>query len=192
MLEAGELVFDVDFAVSVLKVFVVLYTCGVVWVLWTRLRGAPWVPTPLRIAHKMLDLAQVQPGELLYDLGSGDGRIVVLAARRFGARAVGIEIDPLRYLMTRAAVSVLGVNGQVEVVLGDFFKQDLSRADVITVFLLQDTNDLLSLKLVEELRPGTRVVSYKSGFSVLTPLRQDEADRIFVYVKQGPEASYKP
>jgi len=177
-----------DFALSVLKVFAVLYLSAIIWVLWTRLRGAPWVPTPLRIANKMLALAQVQPGELVYDLGSGDGRIVALAARRFGARAVGIEIDPLRYLWTRALVVFLGMSAQVKVIWGDFFKQDLSQADVVTVFLLQDTNDSLSLKLVEELRPGTRVVSYKSGFSIWTPLRQDEEDRIFVYVKQGPRA----
>jgi SAM-dependent methyltransferase len=186
MIQVGGCVFNSDFVISVLIVFAVLYICAIVWVLWSRLRGAPWVPTPLRIANKMLALAQVQPGELVYDLGSGDGRIIIMAARRFGARAIGIEIDPIRYLMTRAIVAILGLSSQVQIIYGDFFKQDLSQADVITVFLLQDTNDSLSLKLVEELRPGARIVSHKSGFSIWTPFRQDERDRIFLYVKQGP------
>ena len=183
MIQAGGFVFDLDFVISVLVVFAVLYIGAIVWVLWSRLRGAPWVPTPLRIAHKMLSMAQVQPSEVVYDLGCGDGRILILAARWFGARAVGVEIDPIRYLMTRILVSVLGLNARVKVIYGDFFKQDLSQADVVTLFLLQDTNDSLSLKLIEELRPGARLVSYKFSFSALTLLRQDEDDELFVYVK---------
>ena len=183
MIQVGGFMFNLDFVISVLIVFVILYLCAIVWVLWSQLRGAPWVPTPLRIADKMLSLTQVQPGEVVYDLGCGDGRILILAARRFGAHAVGVEIDPIRYLMTRFLVAVLGLSDRVKVIFGDFFKQDLSQADVITLFLLQGTNDSLSLKLVEELRPGARLVSYKFSFSALTLLYQDEDDDIFVYVK---------
>ncbi len=170
-----------DVVFDVLIVFLLLYGLAMVWIFWTKPRGAPWVTTPLSRVRKMLELAEVGPGDLVYDLGCGDGRILVIAARQFGARAVGIEIDPLRYLWCRALVGVLGLGGQVQVVHGDFFKQDLSSADVVVMFLQFDTNDLLSLKLVDELRPGARVVSHVATFSGWSPTRLDKRNKIYMY-----------
>ncbi len=154
---------------------------AIVSTMWTAARGAPWAPTPWAVVRKMLRMAGTQPGEVVFDLGSGDGRVLVVAARRFRARAIGIEIDPLRYLWTQLFISVLGVRAQVRVIRGDLFAQDLCQADVVTVYLRQDTNRRLITKLRGELRPGARVVSYSFTFDGWTPIAVDERSQIFVY-----------
>ncbi len=130
----------------------------------------------------MLVMAQVRSGDLVYDLGAGDGRMVILAARDYGARAVGVEVDPLRCLLIWLAVRILGLSARVRVVRGDFFKQDLAAADVVMLYLLHDTNRKLMLKLGEELRPGTRVVSHGFSFPGWMPVQQDDDDLIYLYV----------
>jgi predicted RNA methylase len=119
-----------------------LLTIGVILLLvlgisitWPYQRGAPWTPTPMGKIHKMLSMAEVGPDDLLYDMGCGDGRMVVTAARRYGARAVGIEIDPLRYLWCQFLVSLLGLRERVRIVYGDFYAQDLHDANVVTCYL---------------------------------------------------------
>lgn len=170
-----------NLVIDILIVFFALCALAVVWIYWTKPRGAPWVITPLSKVRKMLELADAGPEDLVYDLGCGDGRILIIAAREFGSRAVGIELDPLRYLWCRVLVAILGLGEQVNVVYGDFFKQDLGRADVVALFLQYKTNDLLSLKLVEELKPGTRVVSHVFTFSGWTPVRSDVENRLYLY-----------
>ncbi|UCD73259.1 MAG: 50S ribosomal protein L11 methyltransferase, partial [Candidatus Bathyarchaeota archaeon] len=147
---------------------------------WASLKGGPWVPTSLTTVHRMLAMADVKPGELVYDLGSGDGRILVVAARNFKARAVGIEIDPLLHLLSKLLITLIGLHGQVQVVHGDIFTQDLSKADVVTCFLLPSINEKLAEKLAGELRPGTRVVSNTFIFPGL-PLTHKEGRNIYVY-----------
>ncbi len=133
-------------------------------ILGPTLVGAPWVPSSLRTVQRMLRLAGVQLGETVYDLGSGDGRVLIIAAREFGARAVGIEIDSLRYLWTRLLIARLGLGDRVSVRHANFFNVDLGDADVVTLYLLQDTNNRLRPKLLRELRPGARVVSHTFTF----------------------------
>jgi len=152
---------------------------------WTHLRGAPWYPTPVRKVEKMLSLVNLQAGEKLYDLGCGDGRILVIAARRFGARAVGVELDPLRYLWCQGLVTVLGLRKRVQVIQGDFFSQDLSQADVVACYLLQSTNDRLETKLKQELHAGARVVSHAFIFSSLREVSRDENMDVYVYAVDG-------
>ena len=148
---------------------------------WTSARGAPWVPTSMAMVHKMLTMAQVGPGDLVYDLGCGDGRTIVTAARRYGARAVGIEIDPLRYLWCQLLITVLGLRDRVRLVYGSFYRQDLSGADVVTCYLLQSTNEKLEGKLKQELHPNTRVVSNEFTFPGLRLLRQDGEAKLYLY-----------
>ena len=148
---------------------------------WTHLRGAPWYPTPIRKVKKMLTMADLQQDELLYDLGCGDGRVLIVAARRFGARAVGIELDPLRYIWCQVLITVLGLRKRVQIVLGDFFSQDLSQADVVTCYLLQSTNDKLQDKLQRELKPEARVVSHAFIFSALEEISSDPKIDVYVY-----------
>lgn len=150
-------------------------------VFWTHFRGAPWVPTPMRTVHTMLSIAEVGPEDLVYDLGCGDGRLIITAARRYGARAVGVELDPLRYLWCRMLIRLLRLSDRVQVVYGDFFNQDLRDADVITCYLLQGTNNKLEGKFRRELASGTRVVSHTFTFSRLHEVRQQGDARLYIY-----------
>lgn len=149
---------------------------------YTQKYGAPWVPTPYRTIKKMLKLAQVKPGDMVYDLGSGDGRVIIEAARSFRAKAVGIEIDPIRFIWTKARIFLLGLSGKVNVLLGNFFKIDISDADVVTIYLLQETNFNLIDKFIRELRPGTRIVSNTFTLPGLKIINHDEKLKIYVYI----------
>ncbi len=120
-----------------------------------------YVPTPDAVVHAMLDAAQVTSADVVYDLGSGDGRIVIEAARKYGARAVGIELDPELNKTAMKNAQKAGVAGQVSFVRADFFKTDLSEATVVTLFLSPNINARLQPKLRRELKPGARIVSHR-------------------------------
>jgi 16S rRNA A1518/A1519 N6-dimethyltransferase RsmA/KsgA/DIM1 with predicted DNA glycosylase/AP lyase activity len=149
--------------------------------MWTHWRGAPWAPTPMSMVHKMLQMAEVGPDDLVYDLGCGDGRMVVTAVRQYGARAVGIELDPLRFLWCQILITVLGLRSRVQIVYGDFFTQDLSAANVVTCYLLRSTNKKLQAKFKLELQPNARVVSNFFTFPKLKLVDQDEEAKLYLY-----------
>jgi SAM-dependent methyltransferase len=119
-----------------------------------------YVPTPQPVVEAMLDLAQVKATDVVYDLGSGDGRIVITAAKKYGAQGVGIEMDPALVKKARDNAAAAGVANRVRFVTQDLFTADLSRATVVTLYLLQSINERLRPKLVRQLKPGTRVVSH--------------------------------
>src|SRR4051794_39213575 len=121
---------------------------------------APSFPTPQTVVDRMLALAQVKPGEMVYDLGCGDGRIVITAARTFKARAVGIEIRRDIYETTLGKVASLGLSEQVRIVHGNALHYDLSPADVVTLYLLTSSNERLKPVLEKYLKPTARVVSH--------------------------------
>jgi len=121
---------------------------------------APSYPTPQTVVERMLAIADVKPGEMVYDLGCGDGRIVITAATRFSARAVGVEIRRDIYETTLARVASLGLSDQVHIVHGDALKTDLTPADVVTLYLLTSSNERLRPILEAQLKPGARVVSH--------------------------------
>ena len=154
----------------------------VIFQTYTQKYGAPWVPTPYKTIKKMLKLAEVKPEDVVYDLGSGDGRVIIEAARSFGAKAVGIEIDPLRFMWTKVRIFLLGLSNKVNVLLGNFFKIDISDADVVTIYLLQETNVKLIDKFIRELRPGTRIVSNTFTLPGLRIINYDEKSKIYVYI----------
>ena len=122
-----------------------------------------FVPTPHNVVDQMLAVARVGPGDILYDLGSGDGRIVIAAARRFGIRATGIDIDPRRIAESRFNADSARVTHLTEFTNADLFETDLSEASVVTLYLLPELNVRLRPKLFAELRPGSRVVSHSFG-----------------------------
>lgn len=149
-------------------------------ILWPNKYNAPWVPAPLEVVHKMLQLAKVGPDDLVYDLGCGDGRIIITAAREYGARAVGVELDPLRYIWCQILISLLGLRDHVKVIYGDFFNLDLSKADVVTCYLLQCTNRKLEGKFKRELTSGKRVVSNTFTFTGLDQIREDGDAKLYL------------
>ena len=121
---------------------------------------APVYPTPETVVDQMLAIAQVRPGEMVYDLGCGDGRIVIAAAQKFKARAVGIEIRRDIYERTLATVASLGLSDQVKIVHGNALKYDLGPADVVTLYLLTSSNERLKPIFLKDLKPSARVVSH--------------------------------
>ncbi|MXY67429.1 MAG: class I SAM-dependent methyltransferase [Acidobacteriia bacterium] len=121
---------------------------------------APYVPMPWHVVDRIMEVVEVSEDDVVYDLGSGDGRILLRAAKSRGARGVGYEIDPALVEEARSAISAAGVQDRVEVREGDFFDADLGPATVVTLFLITSAQRQLRPKLLEELRPGTRVACY--------------------------------
>ena len=119
-----------------------------------------YVPTPQPVVETMLELAAVKASDVVYDLGSGDGRIVITAAKKYGARGVGIELYPALVRKARENAAAAGVGNRVRFMTQDLFTTDLRPATVVTLYLLQSINERLRPKLVRELKPGTRVVSH--------------------------------
>ncbi len=126
----------------------------------TRRPDVIYVPTPQEVVDAMLDVAKVGPNDLVYDLGCGDGRIVVTAAKKFGARGIGFDIDPQRIKEANENVASAGVGDKVEIRQADLFETDLSEANVVTLYLLSSLNLKLRPKLWKELKVGSRVVSH--------------------------------
>jgi SAM-dependent methyltransferase len=112
------------------------------------------------VVAKMLEMAQVKAGDVVYDLGCGDGRFVVTAAKKYGARGVGVDIDPQRIKESNANAKAAGVTDKVKFVQRDLFKMDLKEATVLTLYLLPEINLRLRPKLFQQLKPGTRIVSH--------------------------------
>lgn len=140
-----------------------------------------YVPTPQPIVDAMLKLAKVRPGELVYDLGCGDGRAVITAARDFGARGVGIDIDPERIAESRANAAVAGVLGRVRFEQADLFQLPFADADVLFLYLLPDLNVRLRPRILDELRPGSRVISHAFAMGDWAPDRISEVGNIPIF-----------
>ena len=141
-----------------------------------------YVPTPQPVVDDMLRLAEVRRGDVLYDLGSGDGRIPVTAAKKFGVRAVGIDIDPERIAQARRNARASGVAELVQFRQQDLFEADFREATVVTLYLLPELNLKLRPQLLAQLRPGTRVVSHQFDMGDWRPDKTLERDGRTVYL----------
>ena len=151
---------------------------------------APYVPTPLDICRSMLTLAQVNRTDRVYDLGSGDGRIVIMAAEMFGADAVGVELDDQLYGQSSQKILQLGLQNHVRIIHANFFKVNLRPATVVTLYLLGVVNGRLRPVLEAQLRPGARIVSHDFPVPGWTPLRVETvketygaAHKLYLYVR---------
>lgn len=129
----------------------------------------PYVPTPQVVVDRMLELAQIKPGDTVIDLGSGDGRIMITAAQRYGARGFGVELNPRLVESSNEAAETAGVADRVKFLQQDLFKTDFRDADVLTLYLLPDVNMVLRPKILADLKPGTRVVSHDYGMGLWRP-----------------------
>ena len=138
---------------------------------WDSAHIAPFVPTPPEVVSRMLELAEIKHGDVLYDLGSGDGRIVVAAAKRFGIRAVGFEIDPVLVKDSRQIIKRAGLEELVEIREQDIRTVDFAPASVVTMYLYPAVNLRLRPVLMRELKPGSRVISHDFGMGSWKPDR---------------------
>jgi SAM-dependent methyltransferase len=153
------------------------------WLVVPALYGVPWVPTREARIRRALQLAKLQPGETLYDLGAGDGRVLLMAAKEFGARAVGIEIGPVQYALGWLRILFSGSRHKVRLRCGNFFRANVSQADVVFVYLTSSQTVRLQGKLERELQPGARVVSVAADFPGWQPEHTDREALIFLYQK---------
>jgi SAM-dependent methyltransferase len=135
-----------------------------------------FVPTRDAVADEMLKLARVTADDVVYDLGSGDGRIVILAAQKYGARGVGIELDPRLVARSRQVARDADLADRVRFVVGDLFEADISEATVVTLYLSYSVNRSLKPKLLRELRPGTRIVSHQFTMGTWAPEKRIAAE----------------
>ena len=134
---------------------------------------APYYPTPETIVEKMLQFGELKAGEKMFDLGSGDGRVVIMAARKFKADATGVEFDKDLWKQSMDRIRSLGLSSRARVINGDIMKQDYSSADMITVYLLPSSNDKVRPLLERQLKKGARVVSHDFEFSGWVPVRTE-------------------
>lgn len=142
--------------------------------------GAPFVPTSRKRLRQMLELVKPKPGEVWIDLGSGDGRLVIAAARA-GAKAIGYEIHPYLVALTKLKIWLYRLGGKADVKMANFWKVDLFQADIISVYFIVEKMGELKKKLEKELKPGCRVVSNAFSFPGWTPVA--EIGRVKLYIK---------
>jgi SAM-dependent methyltransferase len=141
-----------------------------------------YVPTNYEVVTAMLKLARVTKDDVVYDLGCGDARIPVIAARDFGARGVGIDIDPQRIVEANATVKQAGVEKRVTIRQEDLFEADIKDATVVTLYLLQRLNEKLKPKLMRDLKPGTRIVSHAFDMGDWPPEKTEEVAGARIYL----------
>ena len=145
-----------------------------------------YVPTPPEVVDEMLRLAEIKKGDVLYDLGSGDGRIAIAAAKKHGIRAVGIDIDPQRIKEAEENARAAGVEKLVKFRQEDLFEVDIREATVVTLYLLESLNKRLRPKLWSDLKPGNRIVSHAFGMGDWEPEKKSEVDGRTVYLWRVP------
>ncbi|HLG97364.1 MAG TPA: methyltransferase domain-containing protein [Bryobacteraceae bacterium] len=152
---------------------------------------APYVVSPQEIVDRMLLLADPKPNELVYDLGSGDGRILITAVQRYHAKAVGIEISESLAKSTAERIQRLGLQNEARVINGDFMHVDLSPADIVTMYLATDANEMLRPSLEKQLKPGARVVSHEYAIPGWKPKLVDkefpESHHHVIYLYEVPK-----
>ena len=154
-------------------------------------KEVPYVPTPQPVVDEMLRLAAVTKNDVIYDLGSGDGRIVITAAKKYGARGVGVDIDPERVKEANANAVTAGVTDRVKFLQQDLFETDLKDASVVTLYLLPAVNLRLRPKLLSELKPGTRVVSHSFDMGDWKPDKTVEINGSKIYYWVIPDKAPK-
>lgn len=144
-------------------------------------KDVPYVPTPQPVVDRMLEMADVKKDDVVYDLGCGDGRMVVTAAKKYGAKGVGVDIDPQRIKESKENAKSAGVTDKVEFSIKDLFEMEFGEADVLTMYLLPQVNLKLRPKILSDMKPGSRVVSHSFDMDDWKPDAEDEVDSSTIY-----------
>lgn len=177
-------------SVVIISIYLKYYIFSVIFVglltvmmLLPNFYGAPWFPTERTIVRRMIDMAKIRDGDVVYDLGSGDARILIEVnkRRKKNIKITGIEISPFAVAVSKALLKISGVSDKMKIKQQDLFKTDLRNADVIFVFLSQKANNMLEKKLKRELKRGTRVVSHLWEFKNMNLVKADEKSKIYMY-----------
>ena len=172
---------------------VLVFILALLWILVPALYGLPPVPTKPGRIRKALKLANLQSNEVLYDLGAGDGRVLFIAARDFGAKAIGVEVGPIQCALIWLRAISSGFGNQIQVRWANFYKADLRDADIVFVYATSKEIVKLAPHLEKQLKMGARVVSISADFPEWEPSAFDERELIFVYEmppKQGSLGTY--
>jgi len=160
---------------------ILLFFVALLWILIPALYGLPPVPSKPERIRKALTLAKLQANEVLYDLGAGDGRVLLIAARDFGAKSVGIEIGPIQCALIWLRAAASGFGNQIRVRWANFYKADLGEADVVFVYATSKEVLKLAAHLKKRMKPGARLISISADFPEWEPQEFDNRDLIFVY-----------
>ena len=168
---------------------ILIFTMALLWILVPAFYGLPSKPTRPGRIRAALKLVKLQPDEVLYDLGAGDGRVLIIAAKEFDAKAIGLEVGPVQCLIIWLRIILGGLGKRVQIKLANFYKSDLSEADV--VFIYATSQELLKLAphLEKQMKPGSRLVSISADFPEWEPMKFDDHDLIFVYEMPPKEGS---
>ncbi|MGC8777987.1 MAG: SAM-dependent methyltransferase [Candidatus Caldatribacteriaceae bacterium] len=168
--------------------FAVFFFLFFFWLFPLFFHGIPWQPTDMKRVRRMLQMSGLKPGEVVYDLGCGDGRILICAAREFQARAVGVELNPWLYTLAVMRVFFSGCSSRVRVIFGNLHNVPLREADVVTIFLFSHVNELLQEKFRRELRNGARIVSYVWKLQSWVPVISDSEYHLYLYIKEEEQS----
>jgi hypothetical protein len=168
---------------------VLLFVLILLWILVPALYGLPPVPTNRERIRRALELAKLQPNEILYDLGAGDGRVLLIAARDFGAKAVGIEIGPIQCILAWLRITAAGFGDQIRIRWGNFYQADLNDADVVFVYATSKEVMKLAPHLEGQMKKGARLVSISADFNDWEPTVVDERGLIFIYAMPPVDGS---
>jgi hypothetical protein len=170
-----------------------VFVLALLWILIPAVYGLPPVPTKPERIQKALKLANLQPHETLYDLGAGDGRVLLIAARDFGAKAVGLEIGPIQCALIWLRAAASGLGDRINIRWENFYHADLKEADVLFLYATSKEIAKLASRLEPKTKPGARLISISADFSGWEPSVFDDRDLIFVYEmppKPGNLATY--
>jgi tRNA A58 N-methylase Trm61 len=160
---------------------IILFLIVFIFSHWTFIFGAGFNATPKKIIRKMFEMAELKEGETVYDLGTGDGRALIIAALEFRAKGVGIEISPLRYLWAKINVFSHFLSKEIKIKYGNFLKIPISDADLVFIFLSNRANKMLVPKFKKELKKGARIVSYIWQVPEIPLIKEDKKNKIYLY-----------
>ncbi len=161
--------------------FILLFIIGLLWIFVPAIYGLPSRPAKPDRIRKALQLVNLKPDEMLYDLGAGDGRVLLIAAKEFDGQAIGIEIGPVQCALIWLRVVANGLGNKIQIKWSNFFKADLSKADVVFIYATSTEVAKLAPYLEKQMKPGSRVVSISADFPEWEPQLFDEANLVFVY-----------